>query len=97
MVVYHIKCKNCKNDYIGKTDRILLIRIYEHEHSGIKSACYQHAKKNGHEMDYENVEVIDTASTDTKLRVKELLHILKKEPTLNKQLNSQSNHEIKTV
>ena len=48
-------------------------------------------------MNYENVQVIDEASTDTKLRVKELLHILKREPLLNKQLNSQSNFEIKTL
>ena len=48
-------------------------------------------------MDYENVQVIDAASTDTKLRIKELLHILKREPLLNKQLNSQSNFEINTL
>ena len=92
MVVYHIKCKSYTNNYIGKKDRILSIRMHEHEHSDVKSACHQHPKETGHIMDYENVEVIDTASTDTKLRIKELLHILKKEPTLNKQLNSQSNY-----
>ena len=48
-------------------------------------------------MDYENVQVIDAASNDTKLRVKELLHIFKREPLLNKQLNYQSNFEIKTL
>ena len=41
-------------------------------------------------MDYENIEVIDKVSTDFKLRMKELLHILKRKPELNKQLNSQS-------
>ena len=48
-------------------------------------------------MDYDNVEVIDNASNDFKLKMKELLHILKTEPELNKQLNSQSNFEIKTL
>jgi hypothetical protein len=48
-------------------------------------------------MDYEGVEVIDSADTATKLEVKELLHILKKKPALNKQLNSQSDFDIKTL
>ncbi|CAF0988165.1 unnamed protein product [Brachionus calyciflorus] len=44
-----------------------------------------------------NIEIIDKADTDMKLRIKELLHILKRKPSLNKQLNSQSNYEIKTL
>jgi hypothetical protein len=48
-------------------------------------------------MDYENIEIIDKASTDSKLRMKELLHILKRNPELKKQLNSQSNYDIKTL
>jgi hypothetical protein len=47
-------------------------------------------------MDYENIQVIDRASSNFKLRTKELLHILKEQPELNKQLNSQSDYEIKT-
>ncbi len=47
-------------------------------------------------MDYENIQVIDRASSNFKLRMKELLHILKEQPELNKQLNSQSD-EIKTL
>ena len=37
---------------------------------GEKSACFQHSQTTGHVMDYENGQVIDVASTDTKLRVK---------------------------
>ena len=48
-------------------------------------------------MDYENIQVIDRASSNFKLRMKELLHILKEQPELNKQLNSQSDYEIKTL
>jgi len=47
-------------------------------------------------MDYENIQVIDRASSNFKLRMKELLHILKEQLELNKQLNSQSDYEIKT-
>ena len=51
----------------------------------------------GHEMDFDNIQVIDRASSNFKLRMKELLHILKEQPELNKQLNSQSDYEIKTL
>ncbi len=48
-------------------------------------------------MDYENIQVIDRESSNFKLRIKELLYIfLKEQPELNKQLNSQSDYEIKT-
>ena len=55
------------------------------------------SQNEGHEIGFEEVEVLDSASNDTKLRVKELLHILKRKPELNKQLNAQSNYEIKTL
>ena len=48
-------------------------------------------------MDYSGIEVIDRASSDFKLRMKELLHILKSKPLLNKQMNAQSKYEIKTL
>jgi hypothetical protein len=48
-------------------------------------------------MDYENIQAIDRASSSFKLRMKELLHILKEQPELNKQLNRQSDYEIKTL
>jgi hypothetical protein len=48
-------------------------------------------------MDYENIGITDKASTDFKLRMKELLHILKHKPELNKQLSSQFNYDIKTL
>ena len=49
-------------------------------------------------MDYEKIQVIDRASSNFKLKMKELLlHILKEQPKLNKQLNSESDYEIKTL
>ena len=53
-----------------------------------KSACYAHKLKfPDKENDFEGVEVINSASTNSKLQIKELLHILKKQPELNKQIN----------
>jgi hypothetical protein len=57
-----------------------------------------HIDKNPtHQMDYVNVEIIDRASSDFKLRMKELLCILARKPELNKQLNSQSKFEVNTI
>ena len=42
----------------------------------------------GHHMDFENINIIDRASNDMKLKIKELLHIIQKKPKLNKQLSS---------
>ena len=54
----------------------------------------QHESSTRHTMNNDDIEIIDKADIDMKLRIKELLHILKRKPCLNKQLNSQSNYEI---
>ena len=48
-------------------------------------------------MDFKNVQIIDQASNDMKLKIKELMHIIQRKPCLNKQLNSQSGFELKTL
>jgi len=97
LVVYNIKCATCGVEYIGKTERILAHRISEHKKND-SSACKQHTKSfPTHQMDYDNVRVLDSADDNRKLCIKELLHILTRKPELNKQLGSQSNFEIKTL
>ena len=82
-------------EYIGKTERILCHRLREHSENK-KSALKEHADEKKHTIDYENVKILDSADNDTKLRIKELLHILTRRPELNKQLGTQSSYEIKT-
>lgn len=99
LVIYRIKCKHegCEASYIGKTERILQHRINEHRKFA-SSACHQHEKENiGHEMDYDNVEIIDSADSNMKLLCKELLHIVQKKPLLNRQLGAHSKYNIKTL
>jgi hypothetical protein len=48
-------------------------------------------------MNFDNIQIIDRVSSNFKLRMKELLHILKEQPELSKQLNLQSDYEIKTL
>lgn len=92
LVVYKIVCKNenCGATYIGKTERVLRCRIKEHQKDD-KSACHSHEiDQPGHHMDYENVEIIDSADNDFRLRCKELLHIIHLKPSLNRQYGAKS-------
>ena len=81
-VVYHIKCTKCDADYIGKTKRILVHRLKEHD-KGETSACQRHLHEHpGHHMDFNNVQIIDQASNDMKLKIKELMRIIQRKPCL---------------
>jgi hypothetical protein len=88
MVVYHLKCKNCPAHYIGQSKRICNVRMKDHENDE-KSHVFEHHNLQGHEIDFENVEILDRADTIKKLELKEMLYIRKLKPTLNKQLESE--------
>lgn len=96
LVVYNLKC-SCGDEYIGKTERILRIRLQEHRKQQ-ESSCFQHVASNpGHRIDYDNVKVLASAENDSVLRIKERLFIIDRDPVLNKQLNSQSKYEKNTI
>ena len=60
----------------------------DHE-SDPKSHVYEHHKLPGHEIDFANVEILDRANSIKKLELKEMLHIRKLKPSLNKQIESE--------
>jgi hypothetical protein len=88
MVVYHLKCKNCKADYIGQTKRICNMRMKDHQ-TDKNSHVHEHHNISGHEIDFENVEILDRADTTRKLEYKEMLYIRKLKPTINKQTEGE--------
>ena len=53
------------------------------------SHVYEHNILPGHEIDFDNVEILDRADTVKKLELKEMLYIRKLKPTLNKQKESE--------
>ncbi len=96
-VVYSLRCKPCGAQYIGKTDRILYWRLKEFANNK-ESACRKHLDENPtHRIDKDSVEILDSADSWKKLAIKELLHILRKEPVLNTSANKQSEHDLKTL
>lgn len=97
LVVYKLKCSTCGGEYIGKTKRILALRAEEHMHKDKDSAVYHHKKRfPSHKIDYEGIEIIDSANSNLKLEVKEQLHIKKLKPSLNTQHTSKSK-SLKTL
>jgi hypothetical protein len=48
-------------------------------------------------IDYKAIDVLNRASSDLKLRIKERLHIISEKPETNKQMGSQSSYELKTI
>jgi hypothetical protein len=88
MVVYHLKCKNCTANYVGQTKRICDVRMNDHQ-TDKNSHVYEHHNIDGHEIDFENVEILDRADTIRKLEYKEMLYIRKLKPTINKQTEGE--------
>ena len=87
-VVYHLKCKNCDASYVGQTVRICNIRMNDHKTTKESHVC-EHNNIPGHEIDFENVVILDRADKSLKLAYKEMLYIRKLKPSLNKQLESE--------
>ena len=75
------------SSHIGKTERILFLRVKEHKGKS-DSAIHEHHLMTSHMIDFEKVKIINRADSDFKLQFKEILPIDKGNPTLNKQLNS---------
>ena len=90
-VVNQFTClRDANSTYIGKTIRHLVQRVREHttlpsaiiEHLSICTAC-----KSTHVLN--SFKVIDSATSDFEISIKEGLHIKHKNPNLNKQLSTQ--------
>lgn len=92
-VVYEIKCngnekERCDLVYIGTTKRILGKRIKEHRTDVMKgkeaTALCLHAKECNHNMDFENIKILDKEKNENKRYTLESLRIQQKlERTMN--------------
>ena len=97
LVVYSLRCEKCDAQYIGKTERIVYHRMKEHR-TKKDSSCFKHTQENPtHSFNTDKVEILDSADSDKKLKLKELMYINSRRPEINKQHGSQSKHEIKTL
>ena len=87
-VVYKFVCPGCNACYIGETTRHLSKRIKENLETDKKSNIFAHLVNNEtcKALSTENCfEIIESVSTPFKLKLKEAMHIIWKDPSLNKQ------------
>ncbi|CAG9828373.1 unnamed protein product [Diabrotica balteata] len=97
-VVYSIPCKNCNKKYIGHTERHLKNRIISH-----KSDCRLHHDRcslalhvvnEGHQMDFESVEVLERETNYKKRLFLEMACIAQTENNINKKTDINHLSEI---
>ena len=92
-IVYKFCCANCGICYVGESTQQFIIRMNEHLYTDKASAIYKHLKENNDcksTCNRESFSILDKASTEYQLRIKEAFYIQKLQPILNKQSKSIS-------
>ncbi|XP_074661617.1 uncharacterized protein LOC141914249 [Tubulanus polymorphus] len=85
--VYHIKCEQCSDSYVGETERSLRARFGEHRRpSSVTSEVskHLHVDQPGHTVDIDNVRILGVEPRWFGRGVKEAIYIRTLHPSLNK-------------
>ena len=86
-IVYEITCSDCDAVYIGESGRKLEKRLSEHKSTAgrSKSAIREHViRSKGHQIDWENVKVLEREPKEFSRRILEAIHIRTLKPKLNR-------------
>ena len=89
-VVYQINCKDCEATYVGQTGRHLKERISEHrkavEYGNIlHSSVAEHAFEAHHEVDFDNIQVLDVENNMRRRQIREALRMRTTRPAMNRE------------
>ena len=88
-VVYYGKCPNpnCKDDYIGETDRRVIERVIDHNKRDKKSHMLKHSRDKLHNHVWEDDFKLlgNNYQSNIKRKISESLFIRQLKPSLNKQ------------
>ena len=82
-VIYHIKCEDCHQDYVGETGRQLNTRMKEHL-SRDSSTIKEHCDHTGHKIDPKNTNILTSEDNFWKRKIKEAIEIKQRRPSLNR-------------
>ena len=85
--VYHIKCEDCEDSYIGETGRSLKARFQEHRRpSSANSEVSKHINSDcpEHHIDMDNAKILEVEPKWFERGVREAIHIRMLKPTLNR-------------
>ena len=88
-VIYKFSWAGCRACYVGETNRHVATRIREHLSSDKHSHIFKHLR--GSEnccslCSKDCFKILDSASTSFQLKIKEAMHILWEQPSLNSQV-----------
>ena len=73
-LIYHIKCQNCDQDYIGETGRNMGVRFKEHTtRKNTNSAIKEHLEATNHRCSMDNVKILDREDNWYKRKIKEAI------------------------
>lgn len=91
-VVYRVSCGECEASYIGQTGRKLGDRLAEHQNSISRrpetSAVGLHSADTGHEIQWDNAEILGRDSWENRRLIREAIHIKRSDPALNRDRGS---------
>lgn len=98
-VIYKIGCNTCNKSYIGQTKRAFETRIKEHRNNTKLSedkhnVITKHRLETGHDMNWDNCQILDHEAHWYRRNVSEMLHIKSTKNTLNKQLDTEKLSKI---
>ena len=88
-VIHKFSCAGCSACYIGETNRHFATPIREHLASDKHSHIFKHLRgsENCRSLRSEDcVKILDSASTSFQLKIKEAMHMLWEQPSLNSQV-----------
>ena len=88
-VIYKFSCAGCSACYIRETNRHFATRIREHLASDKNSHIFKHLRgsENCRSLCSEDCfKILDSAPTSFQLKIKEAMHILWEQPSLNSQV-----------
>lgn len=89
-VVYKIKCADCNHIYIGETGRELGKRISEHKNPVRRcdplSTIYKHVQDTGHNISWDDAEVISNQQGFHQRKMMEAFHSFNKSNALNRSV-----------
>ena len=86
-ILGNVQTPNCKDDYIGKTDRIVIERVIDHNKRDKKSHMLKHSRDKLHNHVWEDdFKLLDNNyQSNIKRKISESLFIRQLKPSLNKQ------------
>ena len=93
-MVYKINCLDCESSYIGQTKRKLKTRIKEHKVDirrsiSKMSVVSRHQVNEMHELDWDNIRILDTEQSLLKRRIFEMIYIKSQISSINKQSDTE--------